>query len=374
MSDKSKDPPTKGVRATVDARASICGAGHGIGRGVIGRGTGRRGIGRGTGRGIGRGTGRGVGRGTARGIGRGTGQDSIDDEMALQKIDDLVVYISASMMETTCKLFANGSAEHKAALRVAQDPRVQSLRDSEAFKTHHRCEPNYGLDSGQLACLEKALPCDPLARMKIGFIKVVICPQDGMLSKLEEEYLERTGQSPWEGASSQSQSLRPRELLQSIRQMKLDHAYAGMRRSFFRLEAERQRDLLESIRRKELSAEILPLPLPSEEERNHESGLWQRTLFVNYFVYLCNTNAFEEAFAQFAGQETKVELIFENVLHMKSGFYRMLLAREYSFLFENFPDDAADRVVTVGGVPSKQSGSVLARISIEESITIRKTY
>ena len=31
----------------------------------------------------------------------------------------------------------------------------------------------------------------------------------------------------------------------------------------------------------------------------------------------------------------------------------MLVAREYSFLFDNFPDDAGERVVTVGGGAAK---------------------
>jgi hypothetical protein len=254
------------------------------------------------------------------------------------KIEELVVFISACCVETAFKLHAQGSTEHKAALRVAQNPRVQALRDSESFKRHHRCEPNYGLDSGSLAGLEKALPCDDLARVKISITKVLICPQDGMLNDLEERYRELTGQSPWERA------IRPKALLKAFRSIVLDDAYGTMRQTFFAAEAKRQGML---------PARTLPLPWPTAKARENESGLWQKTLFVNYYVELCNTSAFETALAQFAGQETHEELILERTLFISSSFHRMLVAREFSFLFDNFPDDAGERMVTVGGGAAK---------------------
>ena len=74
------------------------------------------------------------------------------------------MFISACLVETACKLHAPGTDGHGAALRVAGDPLVKALRDNPVFQAHRRCEPNYGLDSGALACLEMALPLDDVAR------------------------------------------------------------------------------------------------------------------------------------------------------------------------------------------------------------------
>ena len=249
----------------------------------------------------------------------------------------LVVFISACLVDAAIKLHAAGSAEHEAALRVALDPGVRALRDDPVFQAHHRCEPNYGLDSGALACLEKALPCEELARAKIGLVKAIICPQDGMLDALEGKYRELTGKTPWDD------DVCPEQLFEALRPIKLDDAYGGMRRSFFEAEARRQLRFPGA------------LSLPNTEEKSAEGGKWQKTLFANYYSHLCETRAFQSALEQFAvaGGATKLQPVLEETLAVKTKFHRMLVAREYSFLLETFPDNAGELLVNVGGGAAK---------------------
>ena len=48
--------------------------------------------------------------------------------------------------------------------------------------------------------------------------------------------------------------------------------------------------------------------------------------------------------------------MLEKTLLVKTAFHWMLLAREHSFLFENFPDDAGELLVNVGGGAAKTVG------------------
>ena len=252
-----------------------------------------------------------------------------------QTKEALGVFILACLVETAFKLHAPGTTEYEAAQCVSQNPTVQALRDDCVFQAHHRCEPNYGLDSGALACLEKALPYDELARAKIGFFKAIICPHDGMLDELEAKHRELASKSPWEG------DVCAQKLLDALRSVTLDIAYAGMRRSFFEAEARRQKKSPGQ------------LPLPSSGDKKAESGLWQKTLFTNYYVHLCNTDSFGIALGQFAGGTTPLQRVLEETLLVQTSFHRMLVAREYSFLLANVPDNAGELVVSVGGGAAK---------------------
>ena len=89
--------------------------------------------------------------------------------------------------------------------------------------------------------------------------------------------------------------------------------------------------------------------MPSTKRKKAESGLWQKTLFVNYYVQLCLTGAFQTALKQFAGGATPLRPVLEETLLVKTAFHRMLVAREYSFLLANVPDNAGELVVSVGG-------------------------
>ena len=62
-------------------------------------------------------------------------------------VKELAAYIYASCVDTAFKLYKEGSAEHNKALEIAQRPEVSAIRGCRAFREHHRCEPNYGLDS-----------------------------------------------------------------------------------------------------------------------------------------------------------------------------------------------------------------------------------
>ena len=177
-----------------------------------------------------------------------------------QTKEALGVFILACLVETAFKLHAPGTTEYEAAQCVSQNPTVQALRDDCVFQAHHRCDPNYGLDSGALACLEKALPYDELARAKIGFFKAIICPHDGMLDELEAKHRELASKSPWEG------DVCAQKLLDALRSVTLDIAYAGMRRSFFEAEARRQKK----------SPGQLPLP-SSGDKKNGERPLAEDT-------------------------------------------------------------------------------------------------
>ena len=77
--------------------------------------------------------------------------------------------------------------------------------------------------------------------------------------------------------------------------------------------------------------------------------MWQKTLFVNYYTHLCDTGAFQAALDQLAGETTPLREMFEMTLLVNTAFHRMLLAREYSFLFEKCPDNAGELIVEVGG-------------------------
>ena len=248
-------------------------------------------------------------------------------------IDMFSTFVTACLVETALKLHAPGSVGYLAAMRASEQPNVQEMRETLAFRTHNRCEPNFSLDGGSLACLEKALPYGQLERAKIGFVKVVLCPQNTMLDTLESNYAKETnGASPWGTVT-----LSPLALLKAIKPMKLDSAMAGMRRSFWEKEARRQGDL----------EQALPLQLPTNEEKAAESGLWQKTLFVNLFVQLSSSQAFEAALKDFGN--VAVWTVLEETLLVNSAFFRMILAREYSLLLKNVPENAGLLCVTVGG-------------------------
>lgn len=269
-----------------------------------------------------------------------SGQSNVSEisreEKSQQKLEELILFISACCIETTFKLHAPKSPEHEKALRVSQAPCVQALRNNIAFQTHHRCEPNYGLDTGALACMEIALPYeDERCRLKIGLVKAIMCPQDGMLSTLEMNYRKFTNRCIWKDDVPLCC-----EMLKALKPITLDCAYAGMRKTFFAAEAKRQ---------KMMEPDTMYIPLPSVDERKQESGLWQKTLFVNYFVSLCQNDAFKSALHQFSAESTPVKNILEQTLGIKTTFHRMLVAREYSFLVDKCPDNAGELVVTVGG-------------------------
>lgn len=142
-----------------------------------------------------------------------------------------------------------------------------------------------------------------------------------MLDTLESNYAKETnGASPWDTVT-----LSPLALLKAIKPMKLDIAMAGMRRSFWEKEARRQEDLEQAP----------SLQLPTNEEKAAESGLWQKTLFVNLFLQLSTGQAFETALSDF--RNVALESVLQETLLVNSSFFRMILAREYSLLLDDVP-------------------------------------
>ena len=157
------------------------------------------------------------------------------------------------------KLYKEGSAEHNKASEIAQWPEVKAIRECKAFQEHHRCEPNYGLDSGALSLHEKALPHDNLARMKMGLAKAIVCPQDGMIQQMENGYHNYCGRNLWDDST-----FSPKAMYHALKHMDLDNAYGGMRRNFFTSEAKRQQ-----------------LTHPGPLKISMKNGRKQKSLFAN---------------------------------------------------------------------------------------------
>ena len=245
---------------------------------------------------------------------------------------NLAAYIHASCVETALKLYSIDSDEWSKAQSIAQKPEVKEIRESKAFKDHNRCEPNYGLDTGELNLLEMALPHKPLARIKMGLAKAIMFPQDGMLMAIEKGYEESSGDSLWN-----SVEFNPQAMLKALKPMTLDIAYGGMRRGFFRAEAKRQ-------------GSTGPCAVPKKSDYN---GAKQKALFVNYWTHLNNNGAFKRALDKFIGVNTKINKILERTLLINSGFHRMLVAREFGFLLEAFPTNGGSIIVNVGGGAAK---------------------
>jgi hypothetical protein len=243
-------------------------------------------------------------------------------------LEDLAAHTHASCVETAFKLYREGSAARNKALEIAQRPEVQAMRECKAFQEHHRCEPNYGLDSGALHLLEKALRRDQLTRMKMSLAKAIVCPRDGMLQQLEEGYYESCGRDLWDESDS---TFSPHAMYSALRSMKLDNAYGGMRRNFFNSEAKRQQ------------------AQPGSVKISEKEGMKQKSLFANYWAHLLGAGAFEEALNQCAGEDTKIRRILEKTLLVNTMFHRMLVAREFSVLIDTFPRNGGERVVCVGG-------------------------
>ncbi len=93
--------------------------------------------------------------------------------------EQLAAHVHACCVDTAFKLYKEGGPEWTQAMEIAQRPEVKAIRGSKAFREHHRCEPNYELDSAELAALERATDQPDLVRMKIGLAKAVFVPRDG---------------------------------------------------------------------------------------------------------------------------------------------------------------------------------------------------
>jgi hypothetical protein len=223
----------------------------------------------------------------------------------------------------------HGSSGWTKASEIAQRPEVKTTRDSKAFNDHHRCEPNYALDSGALSLLKKARLQPILTRMKMCLAKAVLLPQQGMIDQVEQSYKGITGRCIWDDAD-----LSPHPMLEALKPLTLDNAYGGMRRGFFKTEAKRQ------------GAQPGPLDVPKESTYGGERT---KTLFVNYWLHLIHAGAFEKALEKCVGDSTEVREILEETLLVGTGFHRMLVARELSVLVDTFPADAGTRMLNVGG-------------------------
>ena len=103
-------------------------------------------------------------------------------------LSKLVVQIHASSVETVLKLYKPGGPEIGVAQRVAEDLAVATMRESEAFQQHHRCEANPEYDAGELSALQVACGRSRAARLRIGLSKSLFFPRDGMLQQFEENY------------------------------------------------------------------------------------------------------------------------------------------------------------------------------------------
>ena len=202
----------------------------------------------------------------------------------------------------------HGSSGWTKASEIAQRPEVKTTRDSKAFNDHHRCEPNYALDSGALSLLKKARLQPILTRMKMCLAKAVLLPQQGMIDQVEQSYKGITGRCIWDDAD-----LSPHPMLEALKPLTLDNAYGGMRRGFFKTEANRQ------------GAQPGPLEVPKESTYG---GKRTKTLFVNYWFHLIHAGAFEKALDECVGDSTDVRGILEETLLVGTGFHRMLVARE----------------------------------------------
>ena len=146
----------------------------------------------------------------------------------------------------------------------------------------------------------------------MGLAKAIICPQDGMLGKLEDKYRRTCGHNLWEDSTFSAAAM-----YHALKHVDLDNAYGGMRRSFFTSEAKRQKSH--------------PGPLKISKK----GGWKQKSLFVNFWAHLIKTGAFEHALSEFADEDAQISLILEKKLFIKTAFHRMLIAREYELEFIN---------------------------------------
>ena len=76
--------------------------------------------------------------------------EECDSKRSSAAARDLTAHIHACCVDTAFKLYKDGGAKWR---EIAQRPEVKAIRESKAFKDHRRCEPNYGLDSGDAAQL-----------------------------------------------------------------------------------------------------------------------------------------------------------------------------------------------------------------------------
>ena len=220
--------------------------------------------------------------------------------------------------------------------------------------------PDYGLDSGELSLLEQALPRPAITRLKMSLAKAIMFPQQGMMDRFESRYQETTGGSIWDGGARFS----PQAMLEALKPMTLDIAYGGMRRNFFTAEATRQSSQ---------GAAAGPCAVPAKSTTYAAEK--QKALFVNYWAHQNSTGAFEKALGEFSGEGTKVCNVLETTLLVRTGFHRMLVARELSFLIDAFPRDGGARVVNVGGGATKVvKGAAWARPMMRNRTTSRQSY
>ena len=105
-----------------------------------------------------------------------------------QQIEDLAAHIHASCVELVFKVHDEKHTSWEEAQKAARRPAVRIMLESKVFHELRRCEPNCDLDAGTLHLLELALPRLDIVRVKMALAKVLLCPCDGMLSALEDEY------------------------------------------------------------------------------------------------------------------------------------------------------------------------------------------
>lgn len=249
------------------------------------------------------------------------------------KAEALVAHIHAGCVELAFKVHDETHESWQAAYRIARIPAVKKVLNSEIFQNLRRCEPNYNLDSGTLHLLEVALHRSSLTRIKMVFVKVIICPSNGMLSTLERAY--QSLPSTMGRKDIWSEDVNEFDLLEALRSLKLDSAYAGMRRTFFHAEDKRQKRI-------NLTKVCDSNSSTSDDVRQR---MKQKRIFSKYFVSMQKSGAFDRVLQELIGQrpesQSRLLEVLRSECHVKSRFHIMLLCRDLSLLFQDSLYDAS---------------------------------
>ena len=209
----------------------------------------------------------------------------------MQNIEDLAAHIHSGCVEMVFKIYNQNHEAWKEAWRVSQMPATKKVLHSKIYHSLRRCEPNSDLDSGTLHLLDLALPRSNITKVKMALAKVILFPSDGMLLEIENNYASFTNTSQkdllWQD------DVCPRTIFKSMKSIKLDAAYCGMRRIFFNSEERRQKQIAQR-NGKEDEAQWEEL----ENEEYKGPKLKQKNIFLKYWILVQNSGGFDLIFTR----------------------------------------------------------------------------
>ena len=263
-----------------------------------------------------------------------------------ERLGELTVFAHALLVTTARKLHDKGTPERTAAEKVAQERAVQTKLTSKAFAETRLGEANYSLFTSSLLLLSKALPLAPAARLRMGMVKCILCPQGRVLEDWELAYKSACRQNGWEQHLWDGE-VQAEALLTACAVIKHDTKHALMRQHFFEAEMRRQA--------------TAPGPLPTNR------GAVQKALFCNLYYQLCASGAFGKAVGQLE-EGMSARTVLEETLLISIPFYQMLLARDCKLLLTSFPDDAVDKELLVVGGGAKDVVMACAGVETAERL------